>query len=406
MTQHYSPGLAAIFKEFERQDKPAVLDLGPTNQRNFNKFSELSRKFHFDDLRDLIIESQDQENLTALIEQHLLAYGVKGQFDVVLLWDLFNYISLDNVLLVIDTISQYCKADTLMHMVRYASNDIPNPPAKFSVLDEQFIDIEIESTQARDIGLHNTSGLLKKMPGFYMENTLVNQEGMHRGIIEHVLRFEPTKDKRLVQSTKNQFDQPLALNDAIEHKSFAFSKIIDHLSQLTSSKVLMIGKKQAQNFDYLESQCSQLFVEDVFTSTQWRKTQGQSGLSPNILSFASGTQFDVIILGDIINYLSDEDFTELLLRVGQFSKPGHTKLMLMSHILKTVPAKPAIWYLHSNDTTSFSKPDQEKQLEQTISSAQLMKRLTGCSIEQSFVFQKGMSKSISEFLFVINQVAA
>src|SRR5690606_37566933 len=144
--QHRSPGLTAIFNEVKGSRVNHVLDLGPSSAKNFNFFTQLSCKIRFENLTECLAdqyhEGLDNESLMASLQQYLDdLQAEKDAFDLILTWDIFNYLDLAGVQWLMRKLSAFCRPGALIHTVKYVSQRIPLQPQEFQILSQYQLQI-------------------------------------------------------------------------------------------------------------------------------------------------------------------------------------------------------------------------------------------------------------------------
>ncbi len=415
MLCHRSPGLTAIFNELKKSKHNRVLDLGPMSAANFSFFSQLSCKIHFENLDEFIVEhgSLSASNQIYHLERYLLEHKEEEKFDVILSWDLFNYLELEAIEALLNKLKKYCKPNTLLHMIKYMKSEIPAIPRKFNINDSRFVNLSEEAHSLRRIPQHNTAQLLKKIPQYFMHNTLVNLEGMQPGLAEHVLRYMPEKASRKqhvayaeITQTANEIDN----KKLVKHKSPSIQNVLDLLSEKKNGSILDLGMKSATNMDYWQKHGTHAYAEDVMSSIRWWRHENQAkmasktlsatvpAVSPQLLKFDSNTTFDAIIAWDIFNYCSHNQ----LRAIGERLSPHCNKdtiLVVFMYSGDQMPAKPQKFKLTSDSELYSLTIEKKVRVKNAVTSSSLMKLLSGFGIKQTFIFRPGMLPGVSEWAF-------
>lgn len=411
MFLHKSPGLAAVYNEIKSSQRNRVLDLGPMVAANFSFFSQLSCKIHFENLDEFIQEygKLSTQNLIYRLERYLLAHKEGEKFDVILSWDIFNYLELEAVQALLEKLKQHCKPDTLLHMFKYVSEDIPVLPRKFSIKDTQHVAIDTVDMRKRHVPQHNTSQLLKKIPEYYLQSTVVGMDGMHSAISEYVLRFQPNLALRKKHATRTEVVQAtssILTKGLLRHHSPALESVISYLRHRKGTRVLDLGLKNSKNANFWQQYADEVYSEDLISSLRWwRSTQslkpGDNGylpISPQLLSYSPDVKFDVILGWDIFNYCSQHQLRALGERLNAYCTP-QTKLLCFMYPETAMPAKPGNFLLRSPKELVYSKPEKLLKVKNAATSASLMKLMAGFGIRNTFIQRPGMQKGITELLF-------
>ena len=406
MIRHRSPGITSVYNEIKASRRNRILDLGPLTQGTFQFFAQQSCKIHFENLDEFIADNQQlpiDKKLEAL-ELFISQHDVSEKFDVILAWDLLNHLELDLVKKLFELLNPWCKSDTLLHCMRYLGHDIPDKPRKFHVLDKHFLQFKDEAVSHRRIPYHQTSALLKHLPGYYMHSSMIQVEGMFHGIAEHVLRYMPDKRKRKMYSALAEITQPTVkscMTPSLAHHSPAIAQTLSHLQKKSGSVVLDLGPKINGNMDVWRSCCKEVFNEDLSASLRWHKASDDSqepNLSAEALSFSEETKFDAVVLWDIPNYCNKALLQQVIGRLEKHFNTG-CKVIVLAYVGSEIPAEPRAFFLEKNGMLQLSDNTKTKRKHATITSSSMMKFFPELEVQQTFVYQQGMQHGICEFIF-------
>lgn len=387
---------------------------------NFSFFSQLSCKIHFENLDAFILEygRLSTSNQIYRLERYLLEHKDEEKYDVILSWDLFNYLELEAVESLLTKLSRHCKPNTLLHMMKYMKSEIPSQPRKFNIVDDRYLSLGEGVAQSRRITQHNTAQLLKKIPQYFMHNTMVNLEGMQSGIAEQVLRYMPEKNNRKqhvsyadVSHTKSKIEDKKIIRQVSPSIQAIQSLLSERKEKSGKEKnILDLGAKSVTNMDYWQRHGSHAYSEDIMASIRWWRNSNKeqfssvagrakvAPVSPQLLKFDHNIIFDVIVAWDVFNYCSHNQ----LKAIGDRLRPHcnqNTILVVLMYAGDSIPAKPQRFSI-GNDGELYSLPvDKKVRVKNAATSSSLMKLLSGFGIKQTFVFRPGMLSGISELIF-------
>lgn len=404
MIRHRSPGITAIYNEVKSSTRNRVLDLGPMSQGTFQFFSQLSCKIHFENLDEFIVECGEQPLDQALVQlrEFLSPHKDEEKFDIILAWDLFNYMELPLIQALLNQLNKYCKKDTLLHWVKYVGQDIPEAPRRFHIIDRYFVQFAEETVCSRRVGHHQTASLLKALPEYYMHNTLMHVDGMHHGIAEHVLRYMPEKLTKKMHVAQAEVIHGRTKSDTGEwHFSPAIQSLIQCLKARPFARVLDLGAKITGNMDVWRNCCDEVYNEDLYSSIRWRKTTAGSTdchLSPEALAFDADITFDAIIIWDIFNFCDRDLLREIGARLSRYCQP-ETKLIAMAYMGNSVPDTSREFHLNEDGSVNISESKKHERSGEQITSTAITKLIPGFMIKHTYVFQSGMRPGICEFVF-------
>ena len=120
-------------------DNQSLLDLGIKNGINDDQWKRSYRYVVSDDLRVTmrrLLNLKEHSREEYLTKGKFLTYDPNSRFDVILTWDLFNY--LDDALLneVGRRLTQYCHAGTILSVMCYSGSSIPTLPQPFVAMNK------------------------------------------------------------------------------------------------------------------------------------------------------------------------------------------------------------------------------------------------------------------------------
>ena len=162
-----------------------ILDLGPAWNANIDFFSQFRSRLYIEDLFRWMQRNGDAQSEKAAIDS-LQAYPENTHFDVILFWDLFDYLSSHQAEALIKHLRPHCKKGTLLFFVSSTLNDIPKQPASFRILDAEHLLYETTTTETIEGKGHRQATVHRMLPGFNM----VRAFRMSNGVEENLYIFE------------------------------------------------------------------------------------------------------------------------------------------------------------------------------------------------------------------------
>lgn len=420
MSQHRSPGITSIFNEIKNSRRNRILDLGPMTTGTFQFFSQQSCKIHFENLDEFILDHQQAPIHTQveMLETFISHHDSKEKFDLILAWDLLNYLELPVVKKLFELLNPWCKSDTLLHCMRYMGHNVPATPRRFQVINKHYLQFDESPIAIRRIPYHQTSALLKHIPEYYMHSALIQVEGMYHGISEHVLRYMPEQRKKKMYTALAEIPQ---IGEELErkldkhHNSPAIRHAIDYLNSKQDSRVLDLGPKINANLEVWRSYCNEVFNEDLNASIRWHQANAQedtqknakvssASLSMEALNFEPDIRFDAVILWDILNFCDRNLIRQIVSRLAEYCSPG-CKLVVFTYIGNQIPQSAQTFFLHKDGDLKLNDAIQTSRVSAPMTSTMMMKLFPGLEVKQTYVYQDGMSTGICEFVFEIEALS-
>lgn len=149
---HRSPGLKALLDSLNVDSSYQILDLGPALGPNVEFFSRFSCRLEIADffgslVSDTSLRERIQEFPEAVVGE-LLPQDA-DRFDVVLVWDLFNYLERDILRFLVTHLARICRPGAQMLAFISTSSEIPDQPYAFKIVDREHLSYEVRSDKTR-----------------------------------------------------------------------------------------------------------------------------------------------------------------------------------------------------------------------------------------------------------------
>lgn len=407
--QHRSPGITAIYNELKASREHRVLDLGPSSARNFNFFTQLSCKIRFENLGECLLDNEQHsgngQTLQSALEDYLNPFQQDEKFDVVLTWDLINYLDEGAIAWLVAKLVPLCRPNALLHMVKYTGSNIPLMPRSFQILDAHQIALQQSTTSGlRRYNHHETARLLRLMPDFYMESSYMSFEGMVPGLVEQVLRFQPQKAlgaRRLASDELAQNDNYVSRQKSqihYDHISSALPLLLQPKTDGEPPTILDLGLKNKNNWDRLYGLTHDLYAENLHQELQIQsKQQVEPTFKSHMLNFPPGLKFDVILAWDILNFIPSTLIEALFAKLNPHTHE-RTRLHIIVYSGRETPATPQQFQMRSFSELEIY-PGEKREGFSPLTSTRLLKAMRCFRLEDSYVFRPGMQKGIYEYLF-------
>lgn len=410
---HRSPALTAIYNEVKTSDRNHVLDLGPMSQGCFELFSDLSCRIKVEDIASYIAVQIGERNGRQKIDfnSYMQPYQEDEKFDVILAWDLFNYLELEQIQQLFEKLKPHCKQNTLIYMLRYVRKYIPNVPRFFEVKDQYTIEMTSGQMAPRQVQAPSTLQLLACMPGAFMQETNVERTGMQPDITEHVIRYSPSANTRnlVSQSEKNDTDGESGCGGELYpnevqriHTSPSIEMVSKLLHQHRDLVVLDLGEQFGRSKDRLVNLAGKYYRADVFQSIHSAQKKGQERLNLSVLDFERSLKFDVILVWDLFNFCTPKQLCQLEQTLALHS---HKNTMLVSYVYtgKTLPLKPNQFQVLDNSHVKISRNLKDKSRMSSFTGVTLIKSMVNFDLSKSFAYRAGMDREIIEYFFVCRE---
>lgn len=157
--------------------RPNVLDLGEANGANLAFFSRYRARLSIADLYRSL--------RTAKLDNALLPSEPPARFDVVLLWDLLNYLTPEEIGWLAKSVGRLSRPGAVMLAFLSSSREIPYRPSRYGIRNEETLVYEVYGTRKRPSPRYTEHTLLRLMPG----TTVESRYQLRNEVVEYVLQY-------------------------------------------------------------------------------------------------------------------------------------------------------------------------------------------------------------------------
>lgn len=404
---HRSPGITAIYNELKTSTRNNVLDLGSASAASFQFFSRLSCHIHFEGLDTFLEECGEAwvsgEALRAGLDDYLSTFADDKPFDVILAWDILNYVDRETLQWLIARLNQYSRANTLLHTVKYMGRNLPATPRHFQILDQYQVRMRCAGVLcSRPFPVMDTATTLKSLRDYTMEYSYTQQEGMAQDVTEQVLRYQPDGGSSKRQAASAELG--VLPQATVQHRSYGLEQVCDFLRNTNNSSVLDLGGKAARNGDFFLGCAENFYAEDLLPALLNASAErGEPLIRQHALRYDSNITFDVILAWDLFNFCSREQLAAIYEKLRPHMH-SDTKIFTLFYTGAEVPEKPQRCYVLDDKhiallpapkhaTSKSAAPDGE------LTAVALLKIFHEFSLARTYIVQPGMQRGIYEYIF-------
>ncbi len=412
MPLHRSPALTAIYNEIKNSDRNQVLELGPMSKGSFQLFSELSCKIHVEDLssclKEHILTGKSLSDFK--VEDNLIDYKKDEKFDVILAWDLLNYLDLYEIKKLFAVLRPHCKPNTLLYMLRYVEKNIPKMPRDIHVKDKYLLELSDGDFAVRPLPNYGTLQILSSLPGYFLQDTLIGQTGMMPGITEHVLRFSSTNESRHLisksESSRVSVKQTQEKNTEKKiHLSPSIAEVVSLLQSDDEIVVLDLASPTNRPEDLIVKKAGAYYRVDIFSLIEHSHNKNIDNLNLSVLDHKFSRKFDVILAWDLFNYCTPLQIMQLNNALSLLSHEN-TFLLSFMNTGRKLPVKPCKYEVVDGSKVLITRSEDTSERKESITGASLLRLLSLYSMDKTYAYRDGMSRDIIEYIFAANPVEA
>ena len=184
-----SLGLTALLDTLEEDRTYSILDLGPALEDNVRFWSQFSCRLHIQDFyrsyQEWKAAAKPEEECDEAAFSALLPFSDKAIFDIILVWDLFNYFGMRELTMLVKRLNRWCRQGTKLFALISILPDISKSPTMFKILNREQMIHEIPTQETRPSPRHQPRDILKLMARFNVCCSFL----LRHGIQEYVFEF-------------------------------------------------------------------------------------------------------------------------------------------------------------------------------------------------------------------------
>ena len=188
---HSSLGLGAVCQRLQGAASCEILDLGAVKGDNVQFWSHYNPFLHVADLRSIlplpVVVPEDPE----VLEQpepdwdHLLPLPENRRFDIILAWDLLNYLEIPDVSSLIRYLSRFCRPGTLLFALIFDLKEMPEEISVYRIVDGERLCYEYGSAALQNCPRHQPRVIASAMPQFRTANSF----RLRNGVVEYIFSY-------------------------------------------------------------------------------------------------------------------------------------------------------------------------------------------------------------------------
>jgi len=186
---HTSLGLQALCQGLQGVDTFDILELGPARSGNIEFWSRFNPSIYIADLRSslpLPVLPSDDLEAPGPDWNRLLGLPEGCSYDVILAWDLLNYLDLPAVSDLIRYLRGFCRPGTVLFTLVFDQKQMPEEITVYRIVDESRLAYECSSVEMRACPRHQPRALAGVMNQFRTSNSF----RLRNGVVEYLFVYE------------------------------------------------------------------------------------------------------------------------------------------------------------------------------------------------------------------------
>ena len=186
---HSSLGLQALCQTLREAPACDILELGPARSENLEFWSRFNPWIYIADLRSsLPLPVQDSEDSEFVDPDwdRLIGLPANRTYNVILAWDLLNYLELPAISSLVRYLSGFCRRGTILFALVFDQKQMADEISLYHIADDSHLRYEVFSPQTRSCPRHQPRALTGIMAGFQARESF----RLRNGVVEYLFEFE------------------------------------------------------------------------------------------------------------------------------------------------------------------------------------------------------------------------
>ncbi len=177
-----SLGLNALLQQLEGMSGYSILDLGAACGTNVEFWSQFGCKIFVEDLYHSALpylgRAAEEEEPPQLPLPEILEFSPETRFDVILAWDLFNYLEAPHIEAVVHYLAQFCHPGTYAVAIMSVQQQRPAEPNRYKIVDTEHVAYEPRSAVMRTSPRYQPRDINRLMAGFRVSSSFLLRHGV------------------------------------------------------------------------------------------------------------------------------------------------------------------------------------------------------------------------------------
>ncbi|TQV76744.1 hypothetical protein FLL45_01950 [Aliikangiella marina] len=386
-----------------------ILDLGAFASGTTRAFIKKRCRCYVEDLPLFLseIKIDDDFCFKEALRQHLVILNDHVEVDILLTWDLFHYLSIEEISILFELIADKLKPGTVIHATRHTSGIIPEQPLLF-ILKDDFSYQVIQSKSESNISnySHATIELLQQFKEFNLKETLKHNQSEGKGLVEYTFVHQSESNGSVhFESSIAHGQTGIARSESNEsYQSISLPNLTKQLAVFSKSKthsIIDCGSSRIANIKVLESLANLGIEEDLFAAMTWEKSVavGQPlHLGNQVFNYRDSVKFDLVLFWDLLCFISETETERLFEKLTSHMDNGALLHMVLPYT-DTIGIQPCLFKIEKSCLVKFSSEFSGEVANQPLTTSQISKMFPGFRVQSYYFGTTESGEAYQEFLF-------
>lgn len=386
-----------------------ILDLGAFASGTTRAFIKKRCRCYVEDLPLFLndIRIDDDFCFRKALKQHLVILNDDIQVDVLLTWDLFHYLSIEEIAILFELIADKLKPGTVIHATRHTSGIIPELPLLFILKDDfSYQVIQSKSSSSVNNYSHATIDLLKQFKEYNLKETLKHTQDQGKGLVEYTfvhqsetngnVHFESKVSATPDDSSYSTFQENYQRIDLPN-----LTKQLTVFSKSKTHSIIDCGSSNVANTKVLESLANLCIEEDLYAAMTWEKSLAVGDnyhVGNQVLNYRETVKFNLVLLWDLFSFVSQPEIELVFKKLTEHMDNGALLHMVLPYT-DTIGNTPGKFKIADNCLVDLGSKLSGEVVNQPLTTSQISKLIPGFRVQSYYFGTTATGESYQEYLF-------
>ena len=185
-----SPVFSSLMDIMSNECKWVILDLGPARAANLEVMSRLRCRLLLEDFHELVgaLRGDNAEDKAALANwfEQWAQRASPGSIDVVIAWDIFNYLNPELCKAFIELLAPLLKPGAYIYLLAYSQKEMSALPVPFKIISDDRLEYQARTKATRPSPRFNQTELKNFFSGFAVVKSVLLRNGIQEYLFKHI----------------------------------------------------------------------------------------------------------------------------------------------------------------------------------------------------------------------------
>lgn len=177
----HSPGMETVLQRLHEEEPIRILDLGPSVGANIEYLSAFAHHIRVADLLaegDRVDDAEDLEDHQAEADAQQMIPSRWGSFDLVFVWDVFDYLSEIRLRAIAGRLWEVCDLDARLFVTVSTTEYMPDNPLEHTIVDRSTLSLAARGPGRKKSPQWPPALIDRVLRGFSVERSFVLRCGL------------------------------------------------------------------------------------------------------------------------------------------------------------------------------------------------------------------------------------